>query len=109
MNNYFALIAHIIIYKLLSLLPLVLMLIAIIKLHRNAKSPGTQLMLIGDLGLMVKLVLLDSIMDYLARFSTGINISSIGIMYNILHFISILFTILFAVGFLLFVIKLLKK
>lgn len=108
MDYFFALILYIL-NKLLALLPLVLILIAIIKLHRNEKSPGTQLMLIGNLGLISKIIVLDSLMDYFTRFSNGFGVSNIGTVYNILHFIAIIFTILFAVGFLIFVTKLVKK
>ncbi|MDP1800695.1 MAG: hypothetical protein Q8L81_05045 [Bacteroidota bacterium] len=108
MDYFFALILYVL-YKLLALLPLILILIGIIKLHRQEKSPGTQLMLIGNLGLILKIVILDSLMDYFTRFSNSFGVSDIGSIYNILHFITITFTILFAVGFLIFVTKLVKK
>lgn len=108
MDYFFALILYVL-YKLLALLPLILILIAIIKLHRSQKGAGIQLMLIGNLGLILKIIVLDSLMDYFVRFSGSLNASNIRSVYNILHFISIAFTILFATGFLLFVIKLLKK
>lgn len=108
MDQFFGLLLYIL-WKLLALLPLVLILIAIVKLHHKEKSAGTQLMLIGNLGLIIKIIVLDSVLDYFTRFSSGIDYSSIGTIYNVLHFIAITFTTLFAIGLLIFALKLTKQ
>jgi len=96
-------------YKLAALIPLVLILIAIIKLHRHEKNSGTRLMLIGNLGLIIKVLLLDSAVDYFVRFSDHSGVSIVSTIYTVMGFVAIAFSILFAVGFLIFVINFLKN
>ena len=107
--EYFFSSALFLFYKLLSLLPLVLILIALIKLNRKEKTAGTGLMLIGNLGLIAKIILLDSLLDLFTRFSNTFSVSNIGGLYQVVHFIAIIFSTLFGVGFLIFAIKLIKK
>lgn len=107
--EYFFTFALFILYKLIALVPLVLILIAIIKLQRNGKSLGTRLMLTGNLGLIIKITLVDTLMDYFVRFSSSSGIANISSIYTILGFVSIIFSILFASGFLIFVTNFLKR
>ncbi len=108
--DYFYAFALFIFYKLIALVPLVLILISIIKLQRNGKSLGTRLMLTGNIGLIVKIVVIDSLMDYFIRFgSGGPGISNISSIYTIIGFIALSFSIIFATGFLIFINDFLKR
>lgn len=101
--------AFYIFYKLLALVPLILILISILKLHRKEKSAGTSLMLTGNIGLISKIILIDSLSDYFIRFGSIRNVSNIGSIYSVLGFVSVIFSVLFAVGFLIFVNGWVKK
>ncbi len=108
--DYFYTFALFIFYKLLGLVPLVLILISILKLQRNGKSLGTRLMLTGNIGLIVKIIVIDSLMDYFIRFGNGgPGIGSISSIYTIIGFISLSFSIIFAIGFLIFVNDFLRR
>ncbi len=107
--DYFFPFVLFIFYKLIALIPLVLILIGIIKLQRNGKNSATRLMLTGNLGLIVKIILLDSLVDYFVRFSDHSSINNVSSIYTVLSFTAIVFSILFAAGFLIFVISFSKK
>src|SRR4051812_34047589 len=98
MDSFFPF-AFYVFYKLLALIPLILILIAIIKLHRKEKSTGIYLMLTGNIGLLSKVTIIDSLSDYVLRFSHNINVRNIGTIYSALNILTLVFSILFAAGF----------
>ena len=98
-----------VLYKLLALIPLILILISIIKLHRKEKSTGTYLMLAGNIGLLSKTTVIDSFLDYFLRFSHTISVQYIGSIYSVLNILSLILSVLFATGFFIFVNGWLKK
>ncbi|MES2130828.1 MAG: hypothetical protein V4506_00680 [Bacteroidota bacterium] len=108
MDSFFPF-AFYVFYKLLALIPLILILISIIKLHRKEKSTATYLMLAGNIGLLSKITVIDSLSDYLIRFSHTINVQSISSIYSVLNILTLIFSILFASGFLMFINGWLKK
>ena len=66
-------------------------------------------MLIGNIGLISKIILIDSLLDYFIRFGGIGNVSNISNIYTVLGFVSVIFSVLFAIGFLIFVNDWVKK
>lgn len=66
-------------------------------------------MLTGNLGLIIKVLLLDSAVDYFVRFSDHSGVNMVSNIYTAMSFVAIAFSIIFAVGFLIFVIGFLKN
>lgn len=92
----------------MALIPLVLILIAIVKLHKKEKSAATRLMLVGNLGLLAKVAILDSLSDFLIRYSSSYSVSNVSSAMTLLGLIGFAFSLIFAIGFLIFVISLQK-
>ena len=108
MEYFFTFLTYIF-FKVISLIPLVLILIGIMRLIKHKKSTSVQIMLIGNIGLLAKFIVLDSLTDYLLRFSHSLNVSNAGTLYTITGFIAVAFSLTFAIGFLLFINNTINK
>ncbi|MEO6305807.1 MAG: hypothetical protein ABIP51_21850 [Bacteroidia bacterium] len=98
-----------VLYKLVALIPAVLILIAIIKLYRKEKSSGVRLMLIGNVALIIKIIVIDSLADYFLRYNHSLSISNVGAIYTGIGLIAMAFSILFAIGLLMFALAYVKN
>ncbi len=96
-------------FKVFSLIPLVLILIGLIKLYKKRKTSAISTMLTGNIGLLVKLIVIDSLTDYLLRFSSSLSVSNASTLYSVTGFIAVIFSLVFALGFLLFINDLVRK